>query len=168
MQKLIIKIGIVIIVLIVGIQFIHTEKNASTTPSKNDISQQYLVSPAVERILEKACNDCHSNHTQYPWYNHFQPVAWWLSGHIQNGKRHLNFNEFTNMRVARQYKRLNDCIETVKENEMPLQSYTWIHKEAILSDAEKDTLFSWCNTVRDAIKARYPADSLVMPKKKKK
>ena len=49
---------------------------------------------------------------------------------------------------------------------MPLYSYTWIHKDAILTETEKQTLYNWCNTVRDSIKAKYPADSLVMPKKK--
>jgi len=166
MKKIIIKILSAVFLLFVAIQFIHTEKNVSTTVSANDISKQYAVPAAVDTILAKACYDCHSNNTRYPWYNNFQPVSWWLGGHIKDGKRHLNFNEFTNMRIARQYKRLNDCIETVKENEMPLQSYTWIHKNAILTDAEKETLFNWCNAVRDSMKARYPADSLVMPKKK--
>ena len=94
-------------------------------------------------------------------------MAWWLNDHIKDGKRGLNFDEYTTYRIAKQYKRMNNCIDLVKKGEMPLESYTWIHKDAILTDAEKTALYTWCNTVRDSIKAKYPADSLVMPKKKK-
>ena len=78
----------------------------------------------------------------------------------------MNFNEFNSYQIARQYKKLDECIEQVKEGEMPLESYTLIHKEAKLTDNEKQKLFDWCTTVRDSIKARYPADSLVLPKRK--
>ena len=148
------------------IQVIHPKKNESTEVLASDISKSYAVPTEVNTILAKACNDCHSNNTRYPWYNNIQPVAWWLNNHVNEGKQHLNFNDFTSMRVARQYKRLNDCMEEVKEGGMPLSSYTWIHKDAILTDSEKQTFNNWCTAVRDSIKARYPADSLVMPKKK--
>lgn len=165
-MKIIKKILWVLLAVFIIIQFIRPKKNESTEVLASDISKTYMVPSDVNTILVKACNDCHSNNTKYPWYNNFQPVAWWLNNHVNDGKRHLNFNDFTSMRVARQYKRLNDCIEEVKEGGMPLDSYTWIHKDAILTETEKQTLYNWCNTVRDSIKAKYPADSLVMPKKK--
>ena len=165
-MKIIKKILWVLLAVFIIIQFIRPKKNESTEVLASDISKTYMVPSDVNTILVKACNDCHSNNTKYPWYNNFQPVAWWLNNHVNDGKRHLNFNDFTSMRVARQYKRLNDCIEEVKEGGMPLDSYTWIHKDAILTETEKLTLYNWCNTVRDSIKAKYPADSLVMPKKK--
>lgn len=133
----------------------------------NHISKLYPYPDSVKTILAKACNDCHTNNTRYPWYNNIQPVAWWLNNHVKDGKRHFNIDEFASYRIARQYKKLEECIEQVKEGEMPLSSYTLIHKDAILTDAEKQTLFSWCNAVRDSIKAKYPSDSLVLPKKKK-
>jgi hypothetical protein len=77
----------------------------------------------------------------------------------------MNFNEFDGYRIAKQYKKLEECIKEVKEGDMPLSSYTIIHKDAILTDAEKQTLFNWCEVIRDSIKARYPADSLVIKKK---
>ena len=165
-MKIIKKILWVLLAAFIIILFFHPTKNQSIEVLPTDISRNYQVPADVQTILAKACNDCHSNNTHYPWYNNFQPVAWWLNNHVLDGKRHLNFSEFTTMRVAKQYKRMNDCIETIKKNEMPLESYTWIHKDAILNDSEKQTLYAWCNTVRDSIKAKYPADSLVMPKKK--
>jgi hypothetical protein len=165
-MKIVKKILWVLLAAFIIIQFFHPAKNQSIEVLPSDISRNYQVPAEVQTILAKACNDCHSNNTHYPWYNNIQPVAWWLNNHVLDGKRHLNFSDFTAMRVAKQYKRMNDCIETIKKNEMPLDSYTWIHKDAILNETEKQTLYAWCNTLRDSIKAKYPADSLVMPKKK--
>jgi hypothetical protein len=164
-MKIIKKILLGLLVIFIVLQAFRPEKNASNNISK-DISLNYAVSDSVKTILAKACNDCHTNNTVYPWYAEVQPVAWWLNDHIIEGKKHFNFNEFDGYRIAKKYKKMEECIKEVKEGGMPLPSYTWIHKEAILTDAEKQTLFAWCETVRDSIKARYPADSLVIKRKK--
>lgn len=155
-----------ILVIFIVIQFFRPAKNQSTQILPTDISQVYGAIPAdVNEILVKACNDCHSNNTKYPWYNNIQPVAWWLNNHIEEGKRHLNFSDFSSGHIARQYKRMKDCIKEVKEGDMPLDSYLWIHKDAELTDVEKQKLYDWFNAVQDTIKARYPADSLILPKR---
>jgi len=159
------KVGIGILVVLLLLQAYRPAKNNSNS-LENDISKSYAVPDDVKQILAKACNDCHSNNTVYPWYSNIQPVRLWLDNHVNDGKRHLNFNEFNSYRIARQYKKLDECIEEVKDGEMPLESYTWVHTNAKLSDTEKQKLFDWCNTVRDSIKARYPADSLILPKRK--
>lgn len=163
-MKILKKIGIALLVILLVMQAFRPAKNNSGDMSK-DISVSYVVPADVKTILAKACNDCHSNATRYPWYSEIQPVSWWLSDHIKDGKRHFNFNEFEGYRVARQYKKLEECIEEVKKGDMPLASYTIIHKDAILSDEEKNTLFTWLDIVRDSIKSRYPADSLIIKKK---
>jgi hypothetical protein len=157
------KVGIGLLVILLLLQAYRPAKNDSNKLD-NDISKSYAVPDDVKQILAKACYDCHSNNTTYPWYNNIEPVGIWLANHVNDGKRHLNFNEFSSYQIARQYKKLDECIQEVKENEMPLESYTWIHKEAKLNEIEKQKLFDWCTSVRDTIKARYPADSLVLPK----
>jgi len=164
-MKIFKKLLIVLLVVFVVAQAFRPEKNNSNDTSK-DISNSYVVPENVKTILAKACNDCHSNNTRYPWYAEIQPVAWWINDHVKDGKKHLNFNEFDGYRIARQYKKLEECIDEVKDGEMPLTSYTIIHKDAKLSDDEKQILFTWCEIIRDSIKAKYPADSLVIKKKK--
>lgn len=163
-MKILKKIGIALLVILIVMQAFRPAKNNSGDTSK-DISVSYVVPADVKSILAKACNDCHSNSTRYPWYSEIQPVSWWLSDHIKDGKRHFNFNEFEGYQVARQYKKLEECIDEIKKGDMPLSSYTIIHKDAILSDEEKSTLFTWLDIVRDSIKARYPADSLIIKKR---
>lgn len=146
------------------IQFFRPAKNKSEGTSKNDISTLYTVPLDVQNILKTSCNDCHSNNTVYPWSAEIQPVSWWLNSHIEDGKKDLNFSEFATYRIRRQYKKLEEINELVKENEMPLDSYLWIHKDAKLSDQQKLTIANWAEAVRDSIRAKYPPDSLVRKK----
>jgi hypothetical protein len=157
------SILLVLLVIFLAIQVFRPAKNLSGATT-NDISTLYTVPEDVKVILAKACNDCHSNKTKYPWYSEIQPVSWWLSNHVKDGRRHMNFNEFATYRVAKQYKKLEECIDEVKDGAMPLSSYTILHKDAVLTDAEKQTFFAWVNSVRDSIKAKYPPDSLLIKK----
>ncbi len=163
-MKIFKKILVGLLIVFVVMQAFRPAKNRSNDTSR-DISFSYPVPEEVKVILTKACNDCHTNNTRYPWYAEIQPVSWWLGDHVKEGKKHFNLNEFSGYRIARQYKKLEECIEQVKEGEMPLPSYTWLHKDAVLTDAEKQTLMAWCDIVRDSIKAKYPADSLVIKRK---
>lgn len=164
-MKLLKKLGLVLLVAFLLLQAFRPTKNNSNNKVQ-DIATLYPVSDSVQQIFNKTCNDCHSNNTNYPWYANIQPVAWWLNDHVTDGKKHFNLNEFASYSIAKQYKKLEECMEEVKEGEMPLESYIIIHKNAILSTREKELLYDWANAVRDSIKAKYPADSLVIKKKK--
>src|SRR5580692_698025 len=147
------KILIGLLIVFIIIQFFRTSKNLSADTNK-DVSTLYNVPDDVKTILQRACNDCHSNKTVYPWYAEVQPVKWWLNNHIVDGKRHFNLNNFTSLKVAVQKKKMEECMEQIKKNEMPLDSYTWIHKDAILSEADKQTIYTWCRNIIDTLKAK--------------
>jgi hypothetical protein len=155
---------LVLLLIVVVIQFFHPKRNISTAASPNDISALYPMKSEVDIILKKACNDCHSNNTRYPWYANIQPVAWWLNDHVRDGKRGLNFNEFATYPLRRQYRKLEEIKEQVKEGEMPLSSYTLIHTDANLTAGEKASLTNWVDSIRNVMKATYPADSLARKK----
>lgn len=160
MKKLIKRILVFILFALIVIQFIHPKRNKTTGDQPNYIGKSYAVPGDVKTILEKACNDCHSNNTRYPWYSYIQPVDWWLTGHINDGKRHLNFDEYSNRRLRSQYGKMEETIDLVKKGEMPLNSYTWIHKDAILTENEKSILIGWAEGIMDTMEAKYPIDSL--------
>lgn len=149
------KILIGLLITLVLIQFIRPAKNQSLELSANDISHVYAVPPAINDIFKKSCNDCHSNNTVYPWYSNLQPVAWWLENHVNDGKRHFNFSEFASYTQKKQHHKLEEFIEMVKEEEMPFNSYTWLHKEAILSTEEKLAISSWADNLRKEIALKY-------------
>ncbi len=158
------KILLVLLAALVVIQFIRPKKNKSDAPQTNYIGNYYAVPGDVQAILTKACNDCHSNNTRYPWYSNFQPVLWWLNKHIQNGKKELNFDEYKNRSLRYQYHKMEEVIDEVKEGKMPLNSYTWTHKDAKLTTEEKAAITSWAQSVMDKMKSQYPMDSLVRKK----
>jgi len=161
MKKILKRILIVLLAVFVIIQFFRPKKNISEGVSPHDISTRYPVPDSIQAILKVACNDCHSNNTRYPWYAEIQPVAWWLDNHIKDGKRGLNFSEFTSYRIKKQFHRLDDINELVKKNDMPLSSYTIIHKDAVLTDAQKRAIGNWTQVLKDTIRAHYPPDSLL-------
>ena len=155
---------LVLLAALVVIQFIHPKKNKVEGPQANYIDNVYTIPGDVKTILAKACNDCHTNNTTYPWYANFQPVHWWLDKHVRDGKKHINYDEYTNRPLRYQFHKMEETIEMVKEGEMPLNSYTWTHKDAKLTEEEKAKITGWAQSVMDTMKARYPIDSLIRKK----
>lgn len=164
MKKIIRAVLIVLLAVLIIIQFVRPEKNISGN-IVNDITGKYAVPDNVMNTLKPACYDCHSNHSEYPWYWNFQPVAWFMGGHIEDGKRNLNFSDFTSYSIGKQYRKLKEVGDEVKSGDMPLTSYTLIHTNARLSDQQKVDIQNWVANTRKDIEAHYPPDSLVAPKK---
>lgn len=157
------KILLGALAILVIIQFIRPDRNDSND-NRSHISTKYEVPQEITSILKVACDDCHSNQTEYPWYTNLQPVGWWLNHHVEEGKEHLNFSTFTQRRVAIQNHKLEEIIETVEDHEMPLNSYTFLglHPEADLSDAQRKTLIDWASSQMEWLSTQYPTDSLVL------
>ena len=151
------KIGIGLLVILVLIQFIRPSKNQSVSASNGSIVNAMQVPVAVQDILKASCYDCHSNNTEYPWYSNIQPVGWWLANHVNEGKEHLNFDEFMTYDPKRAAKKLEEIVEVVEKQEMPLKSYTIIHKDAVLSADQQKLLTDWARgTQQQRIKTPAP------------
>lgn len=147
------KIIIIILVFIVVIQFIKPEKNQSLKTQVNNIERKFNIPSNTATILKSTCYDCHSNNTSYPWYANIQPVAWWLDHHIDDGKKHLNFDEFLTYSLKKQDHKLEELIESQTDQWMPLESYTLIHKDAHLTDEQRKSLITWAEGIRNKIQA---------------
>ena len=137
------KILIGFAILFVLSQAFQPTKNKGNTNSANDITTVYTVPENVMAILKKSCYDCHSNHTEYPWYDHITPVNWWVANHIKEGKFELNFNEFGSYSTKKQLKKMEEIGETVEKGQMPLSSYLVMHGDAALDSDQKELLVSW-------------------------
>lgn len=164
LKRIVKPVLIVLLIAFVVIQFIKPAKNADEEIASNHITAVWDVPKDVQQILKVSCYDCHSNTTIYPWYSNFQPVAWVLDDHIVEGKKELNFSNFATYPVYRQYKKFKEIGEQVKEDEMPLFSYTLPHRDAVLSADKKMILENWAAASMKKMEMEYPADSLVRPK----
>jgi hypothetical protein len=109
----------------------------------------YTVPKNIENILRTSCYDCHSNNTKYPWYSNIQPARFFMERHIKEGKKNLNFNEFGNYSKRKQENKLDRIAKQIKSSEMPLSSYTLIHKNAILTPTQKVEIINWINTLKN-------------------
>ncbi|NLN25581.1 MAG: heme-binding domain-containing protein [Bacteroidetes bacterium] len=145
-------IALVLFVVFVGIQFIPTERNQSDVVQKSDF---LLVNNSPENIgslLQVSCYDCHSNNTRYPWYNKVQPIAYFLERHIKEGKAELNFSEWEAYSNRRKNSKLRSIISQIQDDEMPLYSYTLIHRDAVYSDSEKEMVIEYMRDLKDKLK----------------
>ena len=148
-----------LVLLILGgifiiLQFIRPDYNNGELKGENDIYHLVDVPDDVNSILTKACFDCHSNHTEYPWYTQIQPIGWWINNHVEDGNEELNFSEFASMKTKGQLHKLHECVEMLEGGEMPLDSYTWIHKDAKLTPEEKEKVIAWAKKSQDEILSR--------------
>ena len=146
------------------IQFIRPPENIFKGIAVNDISAKYNIPADVDHVLKASCYDCHSNNTRYPWYWKIQPVTWFMNGHIKDAKRSLNFSTFASYKINKQYKSFDNINKEVKKGDMPLTSYTLIHRDAILNDTQKLAIANWTAVSRKEIENHYPPDSLKINK----
>lgn len=115
------------------------------------LDKAVVVSPDITILLARSCNDCHSNLTRYPWYSNIQPAAWFLRDHIDTGRSELNFSEFATYPKQKQQRTLEKICDEIRSNRMPLPSYTYLHRTAVLTESEKDALCNWSRSAVDAM-----------------
>lgn len=145
------KISISLSFILIGIQFIQPKLNVNNTPQLNDITTTTLIPQDILISLHKACYDCHSNNSTYPWYSYIQPIGWYIKNHINEGKDELNFSTFATLSIRQQIKKYSEIAREVTENEMPLKSFTLMHKNAILTKEETKRLINWAGQMSTQI-----------------
>lgn len=118
-------------------------------------NKTYNVPSNVDNILKTSCYDCHSNNTEYPWYSYIQPARMFLDSHIKEGKENLNFSTFGDYSTRKQGNKLERIVKQIKSGEMPLASYTLIHKNAILTKENKKLLINFMEQTSDSISKRF-------------
>lgn len=151
MMILLKKISFALIIILVLIQFIQPAHNQNGQVLDTDISKMVSVPDNIQSILKNSCYNCHSNYTNYPFYIYIQPAGWILSYHIQNGKEKLNFSEFGSYSKRKQVNKMNSIVKQIENDAMPLASYTFIHRDAILTTTDKNVIINWASSARDSI-----------------
>lgn len=155
MKRIIKKILFIGLIIFLLIQLYQPARNISFEQDiTGNFTKVYNVPKNVEIILRTSCYDCHSNNTYYPWYSYIQPVRFFMESHIKEGKENLNFNEWGNYSDRKQNNKLDRIAKQIESNEMPLSSYTLIHKNAILTASQKKEVLDWINKIEDSISSQ--------------
>ncbi len=144
-MKKILKRGFFLAVIaFIAIQFINRpDKTVAMELSQDDVTKKINVPDNVHGILKRACYDCHSGQTKWPWYSSVAPVSWLVADDVVEGRKKMNFSEWGKIPQSKQELRLEDICEEIKTDEMPLPKYLILHSNAKLTDADKDILCKW-------------------------
>lgn len=149
-MKKVLKIILALVLFIfIAIQFYQPALNVDKGQVyTTDFSQVYKMPVEVKTILHTSCYDCHSNNTNYMWYDHVQPARTMVENHIEDSKKELNFNEWGSYSNRKQERLLNSIKEQIETKQMPLSSYTMMHKNAKLKDEQIKILTNWLKDQR--------------------
>ena len=148
-QKLTLKnifIGLLIVLSV--IQFIRIDKTNPSTDIEVDFISINKPDDGISSILKTSCYDCHSHESTYPWYTNIAPVSWWIKHHMNEGSQHLNFSIWGTYNSRKADHKLEECVEMVSEEEMPMYSYTIMHSKAKLTNEQRTLLVNYFNSLR--------------------
>ena len=134
MKKLLGRVALVLVVLLVLIQFVPYGRSHENPPVTGEPAWD---SPRTRELAKRACFDCHSNETVWPWYASVAPLSWLVQQDVDEGREHLNFSQFD-----RGPGHADDAAEELAKGEMPPSAYVLAHAEAKLDDAEKAALIA--------------------------
>jgi hypothetical protein len=113
------------------------------------------VPPEIATVMKRSCMDCHSNRTKWPWYSYVAPMSWIVERDVSRGRDELNLSQWNQYSFDQQQRLMADIATAVKNREMPLPQYTLIHRDAKLSDADTDLVYSWARLERRKLRSSH-------------
>jgi hypothetical protein len=135
--------GITLVVLFVLIQAVRPAKTNPPVDESKTFQANTNISPEVTAILERSCNDCHTNKTTWPWYSQVAPVSWLLVSDVNDARKNLSLSDWGTYDSKKRSRKLQEICEQIETGAMPLPSYVLLHRAARLSDSDKRTLCDW-------------------------
>ena len=141
---------IVILVLLgvfIGIQMIRPERLSVAGDPLARFDRSTPAARTALAAIERSCLDCHSDTTDWPWYSNVAPVSWWVVDHVRHAHGHLNFSTWESYDAKKRHDLLEEICEETSENAMPLPSYTWIHRDAVLTSDEIKAICTWTRSM---------------------
>jgi hypothetical protein len=125
------------LVLVGGAQLVPVDR--SNPPVRSEVQ----APPEVQAILRRACYDCHSHETRWPWYSHVAPVSWLVAHDVHEGRGDLDFSDWPRVDFEAQDLQLADIRKQMEKKKMPLAQYLLLHPDAKLSDADRAAIIAW-------------------------
>ena len=144
------KISFAILIAVI-IQFVQPAHNKSEQVLPTGFITMYKVPSNVQKVLQNACYDCHTNNTNYRWYSNIQPIGWLMASHIKKGKETLNFSEFESYSARRRVSKLTGIANSVRDGLMPLTSYQLMHVNAQITKEENALILNWIEQLKDSL-----------------
>ena len=136
-------IGCAAIIGAIGIQFVRPARTNPATVASRTLFATAAVPAAAADVLRRACRDCHSNDTRWPWYSGIAPVSWFVIDHVDHGRSHFNYSDWARYDREDTARLIKNSCKFARERTMPLPSYMRMHPEARLSPQDVEALCMW-------------------------
>ncbi len=138
---------LLVLLTLIGVVSILNHPRPLDSP-RNGLFDGAQITSGVLAVVDRACRDCHSDRTRYPWYSYIAPISWLVERDVAEGRQHLNLSRWGEYSVLRKERCLSEIANQVEDGGMPLRPYTFVHRSARLSPADVDILFEWTQAER--------------------
>jgi Tfp pilus assembly protein FimT len=145
--------------LFAAAQFVRLTKTNPPENAAHTIQVSMRVGPAVSRVLERSCADCHSDHTAWPWYSGVAPASWLVTSDVNEGRKALNLSRWGLYGDGQKAKLLTKMCEEISNGKMPMPTYLVIHRHAQMSYADTQVLCSWAQASRQDLASVTSAEA---------
>lgn len=147
---------IVAAVLAIGGSLIHPFGTTEPAGNHEAILRETQVDPETLALFERACQNCHSERTEWPWYSHVAPMSWLIARDVQQARSHMNLSRWQEYSTEERLGLLSEIGSAVRNREMPKQRYLLLHPEARLTDKERQQIYDWTRTERSRLRMSRP------------
>src|SRR5579864_8652313 len=143
-------------VVAIGSSLLHPFGATETLGSHEAILREAQIEPETLALFERACQNCHSERTEWPWYSHVAPMSWLIARDVQQARSHMNLSHWQEYSTDERLGLLSEIGSAVRNREMPKQRYLLLHPEARLTDQERLQIYEWTRTERSRLRMSQP------------
>ncbi len=142
------SLGFAAVCLLAAIQLIRPSTTNPPFQEKHEIAAVLRVDPSIQSILQRSCDDCHSNRTVWPWYSHVAPVSWLVASDVYDGRRRMNFSEWSTYPPTKSSDLLGKICKKVQDGDMPPLQYLPMHPISKMAQGEEQQICQWAANAR--------------------
>ncbi len=143
------RIGLATLALLVAIQFVPVNRTNPKFERSQSIYATAPMPPSVKAVFERACANCHSDETAWPWYSYVAPVSWMVAHDVHQARKAMNLSEWGNYSTNKKTDKLEEICEQLTNGDMPDRKYLLIHRGAWPSAQERDVVCQWSDDARE-------------------
>jgi hypothetical protein len=155
LKKILIAVGATAIAAVGG-SLMHPFGTPGVLKSAQTILRGAQIDPETLALLQRACQNCHSQRSEWPWYSHVAPMSWLIAHDVQQARSHMNLSRWQEYSSDDRVRLLSEIGSAVRNHEMPVQRYVLLHPEARLTDIEREQIYNWTRNERRNLLRRQP------------
>lgn len=144
---------VMLLPLLFVLAFVHPFGNARVANTRKELMASAQIEHPVLDVMQRSCQNCHSEQTVWPLYSHLAPISWLIEKDVQDGRSHWNMSNWEQYSIDEREDILSQIGPMVRNKKMPLPQYLLLHPEARLSDADSELLYQWSRKERKRLKS---------------